>query len=188
MKKKYIIIVFLLLILFFTVYYLVYHYQNNGSVEIELVNEIEYHNGNKGFKPTRVISRKVDIYWFLYEISRCYYSDSSGKNIYSLARERLEADTTSNNEDLFYLLKEASFSDSLARVFIQSFDLKNHDYFVGFNKIQECNYSIDYSEQEWIPNDDRIPLEPIYMSGTVDTLYEDTLYIYRIKAPKGKFR
>jgi len=31
-------------------------------------------------------------------------------------------------------------------------------------------------------------LEPIYLSGTVDTLYEDTLYIYRIKTPKGRFR
>lgn len=188
MKKKHIIIVFLLLITFFIVYYLVYQYQNNGSVELELVNIIEYHNKNKEFRPTRVISRKLDLYCFLYEISRYYYPDSSGKNIYSLARERLEADTTSNNEDLFNLLKEASFSDSLARIFYQSFYLKNHDYIVTFNKIQKCNYSIEYSEQEWIPKDDRKPLEPIYLSGTIDTLYEDTLYIYRIKAPKGKFR
>ena len=100
-----------------------------------------------------------------------------------MARERLEADTTSNNEDLFNLLKEAFFSDSLARVFIQSVDLKNYDYFVGFDRILKCKYSTEYSEQEWIPNDDRIPLELVCLPDT-----EDTLYIYRIKAPKGKFR
>ena len=183
MKKKYVVIVIFLLILGGIVYYLVYLNQNNGSVELELVSKMEYHNENTKFMPTRVISKKVELYWFLYEISRCYYPDSSGKNIYTLARKRLEADTTSNSADLFHLLKEASFTDSLGWVFIQSFDLKNHDYIVAFNKIQKCNYSIEYSEQEWIPKDDRIPLELIYLPCT-----KDTLYIYRIKAPKGKFR
>ncbi len=183
MKKKYIIIALISLIAFFIVHYLVYLFRNNGSVELELVNMMEYHNDSIDFRPTRVISRKVDLYWFLYELSRCYYPDSSGKDIYTLAHERAEADTTSNNADLFHLLQEASFLDSLARVFIHSFDMQNHDYIVAFNKIQKCNYSIEYTEQEWIPKDDRIPLEPIYLPGT-----EDTLYIYRIKAEKGKFR
>ncbi|MBR5686609.1 MAG: hypothetical protein IKX36_01450 [Prevotella sp.] len=183
MKKKYIIIALISLIAFFIVHYLVYLYRNNGSVELEFVNKMEYHNDSIDFRPTRVISRKIDFYDFLYELSRCYYPDSSGKDIYTLARERAEADMTSNNADLFHLLQEASFPDSLARVFIHSFDLQNHDYIVAFNKIQKCNYSIEHTEQEWIPKDDRIPLEPIILPGT-----EDTLYIYRVKAEKGKFR
>jgi hypothetical protein len=183
MRRKHIIIALISLIAFFIVHYLVFLYRNNGSVELELVNKMEYHNDNIDFRPTRVISRKVNLYGFLYELSRCYYQDSSGKDIYTLAREREEADTTSNNADLFQLLHEASFPDSLARVFIYSFDLDNHDYIVAFNKIQKCNYSIEYTEQEWIPKDDRIPLEIMYLPGT-----EDTLYIYRIKAAKGKFR
>lgn len=185
MKKKYIIIVLLLLITFFIAYYMVYQYQNNGSVELELVNKMEYHNENDFFRTgtSEIISEKKDIYYFLYLISRHAYADSLKRSVYSLARERLEADTTSNNEDLFNLLKEAFFSDSLARVFIQSVDLKNYDYFVGFDRILKCKYSTEYSEQEWIPNDDRIPLELICLPDT-----EETLYIYRIKAPKGKFR
>lgn len=183
MKKENVLVVLFLFILGVIVYYSVFLYQNNGSVELELVSKMEYHNENIKFRPTRVISKKDDLYVFLYEISRCYHPDSSGKNIYILALERLEADTTSNNEDLFHLLKEASFTDSLRWVFIQSFDLKNHDYIVAFNKIQKCNYSLEYSEQEWIPKDDRIPLELIDLPCT-----KDTLYIYRIKAPKGKFR
>lgn len=183
MKKKNVLVVLFFPILGILVYYFVYLYQNNGSVELELVSKMEYHNENIKFRPTRVISKKDDLYVFLYEISRFYHPDSSGKNIYILARERLKADTTSNNEDLFHLLKEASFTDSLRWVFIQSFDLKKHDYIVAFNKIQKCNYSIEYSEQEWIPKDDRIPLELIDLPRT-----KDTLYIYRIKAPKGKFR
>ena len=184
MKKRHIIIAVILLIAFFIVHYLVYLYRNNGSVELELVNIMEYHNDSIDFRPTRVISRKVELYRFLYELSRCYYPDSSGKDIYTLASERAEADTAiNNNVDLFHLLQEASFPDSLARLFIHSFDLKNHDYIIAFNKIQKCNYSIEYTEQEWIPKDDRIPLEIKYLPGT-----EDTLYIYRIKAAKEKFR
>ena len=79
MKKKYVFIVLFLLILGVMAYYLVYLYQNNGSVELELVSKMEYHNENNKFWPTRVISRKGDIYSFLYEISRSFHPDSSEK-------------------------------------------------------------------------------------------------------------
>lgn len=183
MKKKYILIALFLLTVGIIAYYWAYQYRNNGSIELELIETMEYHNDNNDFRPTRVISKKLDIYWFLYEISRSYMPDDSGKNIYSLARERFESDTTSNNADLNNLLKEASFPDSLTKIFIQSLDLKEHDYIVGFNRILKCYYTIKHTEQEWIPNDDRIPLDMTYLPET-----EDTLYIYRIKAPKGKFR
>ena len=101
MKKKYAFILLFLLILGVIVYYSVYLCQNNGSVELELVSNMEYHNENIKFRPTRVISRKVDLYLFLYEISRCYHPDSSGKNIYILARERLESDRTSDMQIYF---------------------------------------------------------------------------------------
>lgn len=183
MRRKHIIIALISLIAFFIVHYLVFLYRNNGSVELELVNKMEYHNENEAFRTTEIISAKKDLYYCLYAISKRNYAHSINRSVYSLARERLEVDTTSNNADLFHLLHEASFPDSLARVFIHSFDLQNHDYIVAFNKIQKCNYSIEHTEQEWIPKDDRIPLEIMYFPGT-----EDTLYIYRIKAAKGKFR
>ena len=96
-------------------------------------------------------------------------------------------DMSKENEEfcrgLIYM-KELSMEDSLREI-ADSLNIEHFDYIVSFNKILWCEYSSEFTESDGISADEdtRIPLDIKNLE-----LKGDTLYIYKVCAPKGLYR
>ena len=87
-------------------------------------------------------------------------------------------------QDFYIYMKELSMGDSLREI-ADSLNIEDFDYIVSFNKILWCEYSSEFTESDGISADEdtRIPLDIKNLE-----LKGDTLYIYKVCAPKGLYR